>query len=153
MENKIFQLKARIDSFEESKGAKKTAPKIEKYSNNNIKNEKNSIDDFLGIVELPTSDVDDDRPRINFGQFATDDINDENLCMICCKNERNCAFITCGHYPVCVICSDNLNLDITNKKTKKKQSLNINNTGIIFKGRYKCPMCNMESQELLKLYK
>lgn len=41
----------------------------------------------------------------NYSSSSSEDLYDENICIICYDNTRNCFFVPCGHCATCCACA------------------------------------------------
>lgn len=42
----------------------------------------------------------------NYSSSSSEDLYDENICIICYDNSRNCFFVPCGHCATCCACAE-----------------------------------------------
>ncbi|WOH05374.1 hypothetical protein DCAR_0624790 [Daucus carota subsp. sativus] len=67
----------------------------------------------------------------NYSSSSSEDLYDENICIICYDNSRNCFFVPCGHCATCCACAKRIVDDGENKN---------------------CPICRRLIQKVRKLF-
>ena len=106
-------------------------------NNNNIIDNKKVKNEFLGIIEIEDNDINSVIGNIN-------EIDNNNLlCIVCMENERNCAFLECGHINTCMKCA------LGSLNSKKSKVVNDNS---IIQCQICCPYCKILNKRIKKVY-